>query len=108
MPFCNFPTFLSTPPATAAQLASDWRPYIEACIDAFGVNRCMFESNFPVDLGGCTYPVLWNAFKLIARKYSASEKTSLFSETARRFYRLDRTPKAVLEYPDPGQRPDAR
>jgi L-fuconolactonase len=88
MPFCNFPTFMSTHPASSTQLAADWKPYIETCIEAFGVSRCMFESNFPVDLGSCTYPVLWNAFKRIARNYSASEKTALFSATAKRFYRL--------------------
>jgi L-fuconolactonase len=88
MPFCNFPSFMQTPPASSAQLASEWKPYIETCIEAFGVNRCMFESNFPVDRGSCTYPVLWNALKLIAKGYSAAEKSSLFSETAERVYRL--------------------
>jgi L-fuconolactonase len=88
MAFCNFPSFLKTPAATSAQLASEWRPYIETCIEAFGVNRCMFESNFPVDMGSCTYPVLWNAFKIVAKNYSAAEKAALFSGTARRVYRL--------------------
>ena len=45
----------------------------------------MFESNFPVDKGICSYPVLWNAFKRIAAGYSADEKTALFSGTARGF-----------------------
>jgi predicted TIM-barrel fold metal-dependent hydrolase len=48
----------------------------------------MFESNFPVDLGSCSYPVLWNAFKVLAKHYSPSEKAALFSGTARRVYRL--------------------
>ena len=48
----------------------------------------MFESNFPVDKGACTYPVLWNAFKVLAKKYSADEKAALFSGTAQRVYRL--------------------
>ena len=89
MAFCNFPSFLSDPPAPSAQLAAEWRPYVEACIEAFGVDRCMFESNFPVDLGACSYPVLWNAFKVIAKDYSADEKTALFSGVAKRVYRLD-------------------
>jgi L-fuconolactonase len=88
MSFCNFPSFLQSPPASSTQLAAEWRPYIETCIDAFGVNRCMFESNFPVDMGSCTYPVLWNAFKVIAKNYSAAEKAALFSGTAQRVYRL--------------------
>jgi predicted TIM-barrel fold metal-dependent hydrolase len=89
MSFCNFPSFLQRPPAPSTQLAAEWRPYIEGCIEAFGVDRCMFESNFPVDMGSCTYPVLWNAFKVIAQSYSAAEKKALFSGTAQRVYRLN-------------------
>jgi predicted TIM-barrel fold metal-dependent hydrolase len=88
MPFLGFPTFYSTPPASSETLAKEWKPYIETCIEAFGVNRCMFESNFPVDSGSCTYPVLWNALKRVAQGYSAAEKTALFSSTAARVYRL--------------------
>jgi L-fuconolactonase len=88
MPYCNFRSFMQTPAASPGQLASEWKPYIETCIDAFGVDRCMFESNFPVDKGSCTYPVLWNALKLIAKGYSAAEKSALFSATAARVYRL--------------------
>ncbi len=89
MPFAGFPSFFSEPPATSTQLAAEWKPYIETCIDAFGPKRCMFESNFPVDIGSCDYDVLWNAFKVLAAGYSADEKTTLFSDTARRVYRLD-------------------
>jgi predicted TIM-barrel fold metal-dependent hydrolase len=88
MAFCGFPSFLSEPPAPSEQLAAEWKPYIEACIEAFGPERCMFESNFPVDLGSCDYATLWNAFKRIAAGYSADEKAALFSGTAARFYRL--------------------
>jgi len=88
MAFCNFPSFLRSPRASSTQLAGEWKPYIETCIELFGVNRCMFESNFPVDMGSCTYPVLWNAFKVLAKHYSADEKTALFSGTAQRVYRL--------------------
>jgi predicted TIM-barrel fold metal-dependent hydrolase len=88
MAFCNFPSFLQSPAASSTQLAAEWRPYIETCIEAFGANRCMFESNFPVDMGSCTYPVLWNAFKVLSKQYSADERTALFSGTAQRFYRL--------------------
>ena len=89
MAFCNFPSFLAEPRAPSEQLAKEWGPYIETCIEAFGPERCMFESNFPVDRGACDYATLWNAFKRIARNYSADEKTALFSGTATRFYRLD-------------------
>jgi len=36
----------------------------------------------------CSYPVLWNAFKRVAERYSASEKAALFHDTAARVYRL--------------------
>ena len=88
MAFVNFPSFLQSPAASSSQLAAEWRPYIETCIELFGTQRCMFESNFPVDMGSCTYPVLWNAFKLLAKQYSTDEKTALFSGTAQRVYRL--------------------
>jgi len=89
MPFPGFASFLSEPSTPAKALAEEWRPYVETCIDAFGVTRCMFESNFPVDIGSCDYKTLWNAFKVIAQCYSVDEKTYLFSDTARRVYRLD-------------------
>jgi predicted TIM-barrel fold metal-dependent hydrolase len=89
MPFCNFPSFMSTPPASSAQLADEWRPYIETCIEAFGAERAMFESNFPVDRGTCSYATLWNAFKRIAANYSPTQKRSLFHDTAKRVYGLD-------------------
>lgn len=88
MAFCNFPSFLAEPRAPSEQLAEEWRPYIETCIEAFGPQRCMFESNFPVDMGSCSYATLWNAFKRIAAGYSADEKTALFSGTASKVYRL--------------------
>jgi predicted TIM-barrel fold metal-dependent hydrolase len=88
MAFCNFPSFLAQPRASSQQLADEWRPYIETCIEAFGPDRGMFESNFPVDMGACDYATLWNAFKRLAAGASADEKTALFSGTARRVYRL--------------------
>lgn len=76
-------------PPTSLALAQAWRPYFEACIESFGANRCMFESNFPVDKGSCSYTVLWNAFKRIAAAASASERADLFHDVARRVYRLE-------------------
>ena len=66
-----------------------YRYYIYA-IEAFGPDRCMFESNFPVDKECVSYRTLWNAFKRIAAKagLSEAEKTSMFSGTAARVYRL--------------------
>ncbi len=69
-------------------LANAWRPYTYALLDLFGAGRCMFQSNFPVDKGMCSYPVLWNAFKRLAAGATADEKRALFSGTACRVYRL--------------------
>jgi len=75
-------------PPSSSQLANLWRPYIETCIELFGADRCMFESNFPVEKMGIGWAALWNAFKRIAARASAAEKLALFSGTARRVYRL--------------------
>jgi len=75
-------------PPSSEELAAAWRPYIETCIEAFGADRCMFESNFPVDKGTCSYAALWNAFKRISKSYSADEKAALYRKTAARTYRL--------------------
>jgi L-fuconolactonase len=76
-------------PPTSGELAAHWRPYIETCIEAFGPDRCLYESNFPVDKMGIGWAALWNAFKRISSGASADEKMALFSGTARRVYRLD-------------------
>ncbi len=75
-------------PPSSGELRTAWRPYMETCIEAFGAERCMFESNFPVDKGMCSYPVVWNAFKRLAAGCSDGEKAALFHGTAARFYRL--------------------
>ena len=75
-------------PPSSEQLAAAWRPYVETCIAAFGADRAMFESNFPVDKGSYSYGVFWNACKRLAQGASASEKASLFHGTAWRVYRL--------------------
>jgi predicted TIM-barrel fold metal-dependent hydrolase len=77
----------ATPPSSE-ELAAAWRPYIETCIEAFGPERAMFESNFPPDKGQCSYQVIFNAFKRIAASYSEAEKNALFSGTAMNVYRL--------------------
>jgi L-fuconolactonase len=78
----------ATPPGSV-ELAQEMGPYFRACIEHFGVDRCMFESNFPVDKASCSYTVLWNAFKRISQELSASERAALLHETAVRVYRLE-------------------
>lgn len=76
-------------PPSSAELSEYWRPYMGTCIELFGADRCMFESNFPVEKLGIGWATLWNAFKRIASGASHEEKLALFSGTARRVYRLD-------------------
>ncbi len=75
-------------PPSSEDLAAAWRMYIEPCIELFGVDRCMFESNFPPDKQSGGYTELWNAFKRITAGASAAEKTALYSGTAARVYKL--------------------
>ncbi len=75
-------------PPTSAELAELWRPYIEPCLELFGAERCMAESNFPVEKMGIGYGALWNVFKRITANASAAEKAAIYSGTARRIYGL--------------------
>jgi predicted TIM-barrel fold metal-dependent hydrolase len=62
---------------------------VETTIEAFGVDRCMLESNFPVDKQSSDYGALWNAMKLLTAGCSAAEKSALFHDNAARVYALD-------------------
>jgi L-fuconolactonase len=73
----------------SVELASVMAPYFEFCIEKFGVQRCMFESNFPVDKRSFDYVVAWNAFKRMTQNYSPAERHALFHDTAARVYRLE-------------------
>ena len=79
---------LQDDPPSSDELVAAWGAPIRHVIDTFGVERCMFESNFPVDKGSCSYVVLWNAFKKMVADASPSEKDALFRGTASRIYRL--------------------
>ncbi len=84
----GFDLFERARPASSQELAALWRPYVDTCVEAFGADRCMFESNFPVDQISYSYAVAWNAFKRLASGASEHEKELLFSGTAARVYRL--------------------
>ena len=75
-------------PRSSAELAAIWAPSVTTALEAFGPERCMFESNFPVDKGACSYKVLWNAFKRLAAGLSRDEQADLFRRTAARTYGL--------------------
>lgn len=75
------------PPGSDAFVAAQQR-YYDHTIECFGPDRCMFESNFPVDRLSLSYHVLWNGLKKIAANYSEAEQVMMFSGTAKKVYRL--------------------
>jgi L-fuconolactonase len=88
MALCGFPTSALPERAESEALAHDWRPHIETAIELFGVNRCMFESNFPIDGVTASYPAIWNAFKRVVSGASLDEKLALFGGTAAKIYNI--------------------
>ena len=90
MPICGFGWHERAAPPNSDELANAMSPYYSWCIEQFGVNRCMFESNFPVDKRYSSYTILWNAFKQISKDFSAEDKAALFHDTAVKVYRLGR------------------
>ncbi|MBI2736644.1 MAG: amidohydrolase family protein [Rhodospirillales bacterium] len=88
MPMGWFDFYKRPTPPTSQEMAAAFRPWVETCVELFGAERCMFESNFPVDKITSGYGVLWNAFKRLTAAASSAEKTALFSGTAARIYGL--------------------
>ena len=79
-------------PPTSDELVDRTGRYYEYCIGQFGADRCMFESNFPVDKESCSYGVLWNAFKKLSQSRSEGEKAALFHDTAAKVYGIEGSP----------------
>ena len=75
-------------PPTSEELAEAWRPTFDVCLEAFGTSRAMFESNYPVDRGLCTYRTMWNTFKRLAFALPTEHKAALMAGNAVRTYRL--------------------
>lgn len=97
MPIFGFGFESGDGPAETQALVQAWKPLMDVCIDAFGPARCMLESNFPVDKQSCGYVQLWNAFKLVTRALSPSERQALFYRTACRTYRMPELERACDE-----------
>ncbi len=76
-------------PIGSEELAESMAPFMNYCIEQFGPERCMFESNFPVDKVSYSYSVMYNAFKRLSRGYSSSERAAMFHDTAVRVYRVN-------------------
>lgn len=77
-------------PPSSQEFVDERGAYFRRAIQCFGPERCMFESNFPVDSVSISYGSLWNAFKMIAGDYDAPSRHALLAGTARRVYRLQR------------------
>ena len=88
MPINGFGWHKRDAPPGSAELAETYGPYYLHCIEQFGVDRCMFESNFPVDKASCSYTLLWNHFKRDAAGFSQPERRALFHDTAVDVYSL--------------------
>jgi L-fuconolactonase len=88
MPRTGFDWHARSTPIGSEELAASMAPLMTYCIEQFGPNRCLFESNFPVDKVSYSYNVLYNAFKRVSKGHSAAERAAMFHDTATRVYRI--------------------
>ena len=89
MPINGFGWHKRDRPASSDEIVAATGRYHEKAIGLFGPERCMFESNFPVDKQSCSYRVLWNAFKKLSAGLPAGDRDRLFHDTAVEAYRLE-------------------
>ena len=89
MPRTGFDWHERDTPIGSEELAEDMAPLMNYCIEQFGPERSMFESNFPVDKVSYSYNVMYNAFKRLSKSYSDSERAAMFHDTAVRVYKVD-------------------
>ena len=89
MPRTGFDWHDRNKPIGSEELAESMAPLMNYCIEQFGPDRCMFESNFPVDKVSFSYHVMYNAFKRLSQGYKAAERAAMFHDTATRVYRID-------------------
>ena len=89
MPRWGFGWHARDVPIGSEELAETMSPWMTYCIERFGPDRCMFESNFPPDKVSYSYNVMYNAFKRLSKAYSDSERAAMFHETAARVYGIN-------------------
>ena len=89
MPRMGFDWHTREKPNGSEELATAMAPLMRYCIEQLGPDRCMFESNFPVDKVSFSHHMLFNAFKRFSKGYSAADRAHLFHDTAARVYRID-------------------
>ena len=88
MPDNGFGWHQDAAPPSSDTFVEAQRRYFMHTIECFGPDRCMFESNYPVDRLSVSYHVLWNAFKKLVADFSDDEKDAMFYGTAARVYRI--------------------
>ena len=89
MPRTGFDWHERDVPIGSEELAESMAPFMNYCIEQFGPDRGMFESNFPVDKVAYSYNVMYNAFKRLSKDYTGSERAAMFHDTAARVYRVE-------------------
>ncbi len=87
-PRTGFDWHARTQPIGSEEVAETISPLMTYCVEQFGPDRCMFESNFPPDKVGYSYNILFNAFKRLSKGYSSEERAAMFHDTAARVYRI--------------------
>ena len=88
MPINGYNFHKQSMPPSSDQIVETQKNYYDYSIKSFGPERCMFESNFPVDKQSVSYHVIWNAFKKISKDYTEEDKEYLFFKSAKNFYSL--------------------
>ncbi len=89
MPRTGFDWHDRETPIGSEELGESMAPFMNYCIEQFGPDRCMFESNYPVDKVAYSYNIMYNAFKRLSKGYSATERAAMFQDTAARVYRIN-------------------
>jgi len=67
---------------------ADLKPYVDAALEAFGPDRCMYGSDWPVSLLAAPYPSVYGALNELLASLSASDRAKVFGGTAEKFYGL--------------------
>ncbi len=88
-PRYGFDWHLRDTPIGSPELAEALSPLLTYCIDRFGPQRALFESNFPPDKVSYSYNVMYNAFKRLSSAYSPTERAALFHDNAVRVYSIN-------------------
>jgi predicted TIM-barrel fold metal-dependent hydrolase len=74
--------------AVGSMDAEGFRPYLDHAIGLFGIDRCVFASNFPVDGLHGTLDALWSAYSEATAGYTDTQRDQLFATNAERLYRI--------------------